>query len=184
LPRLVVPTGRISCRISIITKLSSLENTFTSARPEDLLFDAARRGDVAYLRELLATGVDVNTQDAKGFTPLIIAAYDDHLEATKLLLEAGADVNVQDRAGNTALMGVCFKGYPEIARQLIAHGATLDLQNGNGGTALMFATLFGRNQLIPILLEAGADATIRDVRGLSAHDLAIQQGNEAALELL
>ena len=63
---------------------------FTSSRPEDLFFAAARRGDVTALQALLAEGVDVNTQDGKGFTALILAAYDDHLDATRLLLEAGA----------------------------------------------------------------------------------------------
>lgn len=164
--------------------LSLRRMSFTSNRPEDLLFDAARKGDVAYLQHLLDQQIDVNTQDAKGFTPLIVAAYDEHEDATKLLLAAGADPNVQDRAGNTALMGVCFKGYPNIARLLIAHGADLNLQNGNGGTALMFATLFGRNKLVKVMLDAGADTTLRDGRGLTAYDLAVQQGNEEALQLM
>jgi ankyrin repeat protein len=81
-------------------------------------------------------------------------------------------------------MGVSFKGYPEIARELIRHGADLNLQNGNGGTALMFATLFGRNNLVKLLVEAGADQTIADVRGLTARGLALQQGNEEALQVL
>jgi ankyrin repeat protein len=48
----------------------------------------------------------------------------------------------------------------------------------------MFATLFGRNQLVKLVLEAGADTSIRDFRGLTALDLAIQQGNEEAWQLL
>jgi ankyrin repeat protein len=48
----------------------------------------------------------------------------------------------------------------------------------------MFATLFGRNQLVKTMLEFGADTTLRDIRGLSARDLAVQQGNEEALQLL
>jgi ankyrin repeat protein len=161
-----------------------LMSDFTSSNPEDLFFDAARRGDVATLQGLLAEGVDVNARSGRGFTALILAAYDDHLDATRLLLEAGADPNVHDASGNTALMGVSFKGYPDIARLLIQHGADLNARNGNDGTALMFATLFGRHSIVPILLEAGADTTLRDVRGLSARDLAIQQGNEQALKVL
>ena len=142
--------------------------SFSSVQPEDLLFDAARRGDAAYLKHLLDNGTNINIQNGKGFTPLIVAAYDGHLDATKLLLEAGAYVDVQDVSGNTALMGVSFKGYPEIAQLLIEHGADLDVQNGNNGTALMFATLFGRNNLVKLLLDAGADTSIRDRRGLTA----------------
>lgn len=161
--------------------------SFTSDRPEDVLFDAARHGDVALLQELLATGLDINTTNPKGFTALTLASYDDHLDATNFLLAAGADPNIQDVTGNSALMalmGVSFKGYPKIARQLIQHGANLNLQNGNGGTALMFATLFGRNELVQLLVEAGADKDIKDARGLTALHLAGQQGNEAAWKFL
>jgi ankyrin repeat protein len=81
-------------------------------------------------------------------------------------------------------MGVSFKGYANIAELLIENGADLNLQHGNGGTALMFATLFGRNELVRILLHHGADRAIREFRGLTAADLAVQQGNEVALEML
>src|SRR5690554_6000505 len=95
------------------------------------LFDAVRTGDITRLGELIALGADVNVQDAKGYTPLIIAGYNQQLEAVEILLQSGADVNLPDAGGNTALMGVCFKGYPEIAEMLIANGAELNLQHGN-----------------------------------------------------
>ena len=55
---------------------------FHSTNQQDLLFDAARKGDIAYLKQLIEEGVDINVQNAKGFTPLILASYDEHLEAT------------------------------------------------------------------------------------------------------
>ncbi len=148
------------------------------------LFNAARMGDTDTLRELIGQGADINVQDERGYTPLIIACYNGQPEAARLLLESGANVNAQDFGGNTALMGVCFKGYPDIAELLIARGADLNVQHGNGGTALMFATLFGRNQLVKVMLDHGADTTIRESRGLTALDLAVQQGNVEALDLL
>jgi ankyrin repeat protein len=48
----------------------------------------------------------------------------------------------------------------------------------------MFASLFGRNVLVRVLLKHGADTTIRESRGLTALDLAIQQGNDEAIGLL
>ncbi len=61
------------------------------------------------------------------------------------------------------------------------NGADLNARNGNDGTALMFATLFGRHAIVPILLAAGADATLRDVRGLNARDLAINKATKKRL---
>ena len=58
----------------------------------------------------------INFQDDKGYTPLIIACYNNKYDAAKLLLDAGAFVDAQDFGGNTALMGVSFKGYSEIAK--------------------------------------------------------------------
>ena len=73
-------------------------------------------------------------------------------------------------------MGVCFKGYVDIAQILIERGSNLNAQHGNGGTALMFVAMFGRNEIVNLLLEQGADSSIKDMRGLSALDLAAQQG--------
>ena len=119
----------------------------------EVLFDACRNGDIEVLKHLMAGNADINVQDNRGYTPLIIQRPVRGCE----LLEANADVDAQDFGGNTALMGACFKGYPEIAELLIEHGASLDIQHGNGGTALMFATMFGRNELVKIILNHGAD---------------------------
>ena len=56
-----------------------------------------------------------------------------------------------------------------------------NLQHGNGGTALMFAVMFGRNDLVKLLIEKGADKNITNKSRLLAFDLAMQQGNEAAV---
>lgn len=49
---------------------------------------------------------------------------------------------------------------------------------------MMFATMFGRNEVVKLLLESGADTGIPDIRGQSAFDLAMQQGNTEAMSLL
>ena len=151
---------------------------------DKVIIQAARVGNAEVIAELIARNTEVNCQDEKGYTPLIIACYNNQYDAAKLLLEAGANVNAQDFGGNTALMGVAFKGYPEIAELLITHGADLNLQHGNGGTALMFAAMFGRNNMVKLLLNSGADKYILDNRGLSVLDLAAQQGNEEAITIL
>ena len=150
----------------------------------EVLIHAARLGDTAVIAELLDRKIDGDARDSKGYTPLIIACYNNHYDAAKLLLDAGADVNAQDTGGNTALMGVAFKGYLDVGQLLIERGADLNLQHGNGGTALMFAAMFGRNDLLRLLLEKGADHTLTDTRGLSASDLAAQQGNEEGIRIL
>jgi ankyrin repeat protein len=48
----------------------------------------------------------------------------------------------------------------------------------------MFAAMFRRNDIIRLLLEAGADKTLADVRGQTVYDIARQQGNHAAVNIL
>ena len=85
---------------------------------------AARTGDVNFLRASIIAGADVNVVDEKGYTPLIIACYNNQLAAAEVLLNAKADINKSDAGGNTALMGVCFKGYAAIALQCLKASVT------------------------------------------------------------
>ena len=153
--------------------------------PEYEIFDACRRGDLAALQELHATNPDViNAVDAKGFTPLILAAYNEQPVIVDFLLANGANVDTQDAAGNTALMGVSFKGYKGIARKLLDAGADVNIRNSNGAPALTFAATFGHLQIAEWLLQHGADLSLRDSRGKSPFDHAVIQENEAMIDLL
>jgi ankyrin repeat protein len=85
--------------------------------------DACRRRDVEQVANMIdANRSLVNTEDHKGFTPLIIAVYNNQQEVVKLLLRKGARADMQGFSGNTALMGVAFKGYTELAANLLDAG--------------------------------------------------------------
>jgi ankyrin repeat protein len=49
---------------------------------------AVKANNVAQVRQLIASGVDVSAADASGDVPLIMAAYLGHTEITPLLLAA------------------------------------------------------------------------------------------------
>ncbi len=146
--------------------------------------DACRRGDdteVAQLCDLFP--LLINAQDVKGFTPLIIAVYNNQSGVVRLLIEKGADVNAQDAAGNTALMGACFKGYAEMAELLIDAGAEVNLRNFQGAPALTFAATFGQLAIAEQLLEKGAQVDFPDSRGKTSADHAAIQENGEMLAL-
>jgi len=148
------------------------------------IFDACRRGDLALVQELCAANPAlVNAVDMKGFTPLVLAAYNEQAAIVDFLIANGADLNVQDAAGNTALMGVSFKGYKEIAKRLLDAGANVNLRNSNGAPAITFAATFGHLQIAEWLLQHGADLSLCDSRGKTPIDHAVIQGNEAMVEL-
>ena len=147
---------------------------------QDMLFDAASMGRTDMIAPLLAAGADVNAHDLRGFTPLILAAYDGHLDTVNALLDRKADACKPDaNQGNTAQMGVAFKGYDEIAARLLKAGCDVDARNHQGQTALMMAAMFNRRAQVDMLLAAGAQANIADAAGHTAVSVAHDQGNEA-----
>ena len=148
------------------------------------VFTAARNNDVTSVRQFAATGGDLNSPDARGFTPLILAAYNESGEVVDFLLAQKVDVHAGDKTGSNALMAASFKGFTPIVARLLAAGARVDDSHRGGGTALMFAALSGRTEVVKLLLKHGANSIKKDARGLTALDLAAQQGNDPMVILL
>lgn len=155
-------------------------------RLQELLFDASRLGRSDVIPALVQAGADIEGQDSRGYTPLILASYNGQEQATELLLNLGARPDgTGETSGNSALMGVSFKGHHSIARRLLQAGADPSYRNGAGQTPLMMAALFGQQEVIDALLEAGADSAHVDAAGNTAASLAAQQGNhELAARLM
>lgn len=115
------------------------------------LWAAAKDNDLRAIAALLADGLDINGCDARGFSPLMLAAYAGSVEAFDYLLARGADPNGADAAGNTILMGASFKGHLPIVEKLLAAGADRTLKNGSGVDARGFALAFGRAEVVALL---------------------------------
>ncbi|RKH25420.1 ankyrin repeat domain-containing protein [Corallococcus sp. CA031C] len=146
---------------------------------ERYLLAASREGETDIVTGLVKAGTPVEARDARGFSPLILAAYHGHTQTVKALLAAGADACAGDNRGNTALMGAAFKGYADIVKLLAAQPCAVDQTNGLGQTALMFAVLFGRDEVADQLRHQGASPALRDASGRSAEDWARTQAPAA-----
>jgi len=82
------------------------------------MLTAARNGDVAAVKQLLAKGEDVNAANPDGVTALMIAGAEDHLNVVLVLLEAGADARLKTASGKTAAVFATGRGYAEVAAVL------------------------------------------------------------------
>ena len=152
---------------------------------QSAFFEACRKGELQQVQVMYSINPDIiHSEDHRGFTPLMIAVYNDQPEVADFLLEKGARLAMQDMSGNSALMGVCFKGYKTIAEKLLQAGADVNQRNANGATALTFAATFGHLEIAEMLMRNGADLNLRDSRGKSPLDHAIIQENEPMIELL
>ena len=123
--------------------------------------EAAKNGDEAALRALVAEGVDVNATAGDGSTALLWASHRDLPASVELLIEAGADVNRANDLGATPLWAAGENGGVAVAELLLDAGADPNRALRHGETPLMAAARSGSARVAGMLLENGAnpDAT-------------------------
>jgi ankyrin len=136
-----------------------------AASIEDLLV-SAKEGNVAELRHVLDSGVDVNATDADGWSALKVAAASGHLDFVKLLLERGGNINITDNQGSTPLVMAAQEDKVNVARFLLEHGAKVSVQTKQGHSALIIAAYHGNAEMVALLLRYGAG-----IERVGRHDL-------------
>ena len=159
----------------------------------------SQEATVEQVQEFIDLGVDIDTRNEVGETPLMFAvkrsleqSLSRNPEVVKLLIRAGADVNAKNNMGDTPLMVAVTvttlpqysslfldnsRGNQEInplaVSLLLKSGAHVGNKKGGGLTPLMLAAAGSPNpKVISILLKAGANAKAIDSEGNNALDYA------------
>lgn len=132
---------------------------------------AARAGNSDILTHLLnVSGGQVDQADARGTTPLIAAARNNHVGIINQLLLAQAELEQRDSKGNTALLNAVSMNQLNSMHTLLDANADIHVQNNDGKNALMLA-LENRNQdMTQILLDNGAHFDSSDLQGKTVSD--------------
>ncbi|KAJ7247573.1 ankyrin repeat-containing domain protein [Mycena rebaudengoi] len=120
------------------------------------LYVAASLGIGQIVWGLQEQGADLNAQCGRLGNALQAAAYQGHIEITRLLLECGADVNAQGGLYGNALQAASNRGHIEIACLLLEKGADVNAQGGIHGNALQAVSKVGHIEIACLLLESGA----------------------------
>ncbi|KAL4635128.1 ankyrin repeat and SAM domain-containing protein 6 [Arapaima gigas] len=104
-------------------------------RPD--VFSALKLGNSQLVREIVDEDpAQVNSANADGASPLMIAAVSGLLDVVRLLVERNADVDKQDSVhGWTALMQATYHGNKDVVKYLLSQGADVNLRAKNGYTA-------------------------------------------------
>lgn len=188
-------------------------HTAFAARSDPLLVDAARCGDVAQLRRLLAQGTDPDAnlprahQEPSGglksapvgpTTPLGMAAWQGHAAAVRLLLAAAADIDMPSAQGATPLQLAAEAGQPQTVELLLTAGADPNT-SGTVGPALVLCaegciaqkgpateeSEAARLEVAQLLLAASAEVDVCRVKGApTALQAAIRRRRSALADLL
>jgi len=151
---------------------------------DEELLEAAERGDVGRVHELLGRDANPNARDEFGFTPLHWAAFNGHAEVARLLLDRGADVDARSKNGLTPLHLAAFHGHAKVAGLLLDKGADVNAGDVIGGTPLHFAAAGGQLDIARLLLDRGADVNAKTENGLTPLHLASLNGHVDVARLL
>lgn len=149
-----------------------------------LLSFSAEYGHVECIRVLIAEGADVNLQNNRSLTALMMAAGCGQSQAVKELIQAGADINLQSVTGMTAVIFAVRNGSINALRALIEAGADLDLQDERGLTALILAARNGFTEALKDLIAAGAEVNCECDRGRTALMYAVSYCHSEAISVL
>jgi ankyrin repeat protein len=126
---------------------------------EKLMIKAAKKGDVAGVKQLLKIDPSLSgARDKDGSTPLHCASWKGHAEVVKALLDAGADINAKsqnDHYGDTALHAAAHGNQKDVVKVLIERGASLNSKNQIGRTPLGETEWHNASAAARLLKEAG-----------------------------
>jgi len=138
--------------------------------PDTRLQEALAHANPSKAEALIVAGVNVNSRDSHGRTPLHVAASADGPKdrLIRLLLSKGADPNARDDEGASPLDNAAWRGDVNRVALLLDSGAEINAQESKtGATPLNEAAFKGHIGVVELLLEHGADQNIRDNAGFS-----------------
>lgn len=118
--------------------------------------------DVSIVRMLIGMGVNLNSQDNNGSTPLMFASKNSRAEIVRLLLYNGASPKIKDNASRTALHYAAEGGCTESVTVLLDSGGEVDEKDNSHKTPSLLAVVNNRVNVIHLLARRGADLTLRD----------------------
>jgi ankyrin repeat protein len=129
------------------------------------LHDAAARGDLAGISDLLADGLPIDGRDATGRTPVLAATHARQTAAVAALIDAGADLDLQDDRLDTVFLYAGAEGLLDILRLANEAGADPAITNRFGGVAVIPASERGHVEVVRYLLDE-SDVDVNHVNRL------------------
>jgi len=136
---------------------------------DSFMLTRAASGDVEWVRDLIAEGVDVNAADEHGWTALLFAARDGRLPMAEYLLGEGARLDVRNSSGGQPVHLAAAWNRLSVLEFLVQKGARIDAVDDDGWTPLHHTNHL---PMVEFLLEAGADPAAKAKDGRTPMDLA------------
>lgn len=145
---------------------------------------AAESGNREACARFVKAGFDVDTRDARDWTPLMVAAFYGREQLALMLLDYGADIFAKDRGGYTPLHWAAFSGYQEVVSLLLDRGLPANVTSNAGITPLLQAAARGHLAVIGLLLERQANPNLNAKDGSSPLLKAVANNHLAVVQVL
>ncbi len=134
-------------------------NTISEMGYTPLMWSVMKDYYIGASRLLMEAGANLNIQNHKGDTALLIALKESSGNTAELLIDNGADIHIQGNGSGFPEIPVAlaaYKGYQDIVLKMINQGADVNAQCKDGETALSLAKSMGHNPVVELLLAHGA----------------------------
>ncbi|CAA0820130.1 Unknown protein [Striga hermonthica] len=149
-----------------------------------LLF-VAESGDVVGLKALMGSSDDIelDEQDGRGFSAVMVAAKEGHVDAFRSLVYAGADVRLCNKSGESAM--TLSKNRFAFEKVMLEFALEKGNRIGGGGFyALHCAARCGDLDAVKLLTSKGYDVNASDGDGYTPLMLAAKEANAEMCRLL
>lgn len=131
----------------VLGKFNNWKNSAISRQLGEDLLVACKEGKLDKIKVILEQEIElIEYKNSKGWTPLIVAAFNQHYEIVKLLIDLGANPNATNINGTTVLMYAKTKLLTEkqpdlsILRTLINAGANVSTRDIHGKCIIDYST--------------------------------------------
>lgn len=149
------------------------------------LHDAISAGEFYTVKQLVASGANLEAKGDAALTPLIVAVLDGNDKMVSLLLASGAAPAGRDGKGFTALHAAAHKGHADLLERFIKLGLNVDDRRNEQKLApLHMAAERGHYRAAATLLASGADVNAKTGHGRPPIWLAVLNTHPKMVKLL
>jgi ankyrin repeat protein len=153
--------------ILLYIAIYSIMNYHINESGDNLLNMAIERHSYKSVRFLLFLGVDINTKNRAGRSPIAIASSEMDIPMLEILIEHGADINSKTKDGVSLVALAIPDSRLKLIHQpdkslktvkfLIEHGAKFDEKDCDGDTPLCAAIMGDYPKTVDYLINLGID---------------------------
>ena len=149
-----------------------------------VFMQSAEKGDRGAVVLFLNSGVDVDTRDERGWTPLMVSSFYGREEIALMLIRRGANVHAKDKGGYGPLHWAAFNGHSNVVKLLLEKGADANVLSNHGWTPLLQAATRGHLIATAQLIAGGANVNLATSDGWTPLHKAAANGYTEMVKLL